>query len=119
MPYFADRVQDVTTTTGTGAITLAGTPPTGYRTFATAFGSASCTVQYCIAGATGEWEVGKGVFNGSIGLTRDAVRSSSNSNALVNFSAGNKDVFCTASSEILDNANIGYQVAQMRGQAWA
>lgn len=118
MPYFADRVQDVTTTTGTGAITLAGTPPTGYRTFATAFGSTSCTVQYCIVGGS-EWEVGKGVFNGTTGLTRDSVRSSSNSNALVNFSAGNKDVFCTASSEIIDSANVGFQVANSRGQAWA
>lgn len=119
MPYFADRVQDVTTSTGTGAITLAGTPPTGYRTFATAFGSSSLMVQYCIAGATGEFEVGKGVFNGTTGLTRDSVRASSNSNNLVNFSAGNKDVFCTASSEIIDNSNVGLQIAQIRGQAWA
>lgn len=116
MPYFADRVQDVTTTTGTGSITLAGTPPTGYRTFASAFGATSTTVQYCIAGGA-EWEVGKGVFNGTTGLTRAMVRSSSNGGALVNFSAGSKDVFCTASSEIIDNANIGLQVAQMRGQA--
>ena len=116
MPYFADRVQDVTTSTGTGAITLAGTPPTGYRTFASAFGSTSTTVQYCIAGGS-EWEVGKGVFNGTTGLTRDSVRSSSNAGALVNFSAGSKNVFCTASSEIVDNGNIGYQLAQVRGQA--
>lgn len=116
MPYFADRVQDVTTTTGTGSITLAGTPPTGYRTFASAFGATSTTVQYCIVGGS-QWEVGKGVFNGTTGLTRDMVRSSSNGGALVNFSAGSKDVFCTASSEIIDNANIGLQVAQMRGQA--
>lgn len=118
MPYFADRVQDVTTSTGTGAITLAGTPPTGYRTFATAFGSSSFMVQYCIVGGS-EWEVGKGMFNGTTGLTRDSVRSSSNGGSLVNFSAGNKDVFCTASSEIIDNANVGLQVAQIRGQAWA
>lgn len=118
MPYFADRVQDVTTTTGTGSITLAGTPPTGYRTFATAFGSASCTVQYCIAGGS-EWEVGEGTFNGTTTLTRELVRSSSNSGNLVNFSAGNKDVFCTAAAEQIDNANIGFQVANSRGQAWA
>ena len=116
MPYFADRVQDVTTTTGTGSITLAGTPPTGYRTFASAFGATSTTVQYCIVGGA-QWEVGKGVFNGTTGLTRDMVRSSSNAGALVNFSAGDKSVFCTASSEIIDNANIGLQVAQVRGQA--
>ena len=119
MPYFADRVQDVTTTTGTGSVTLAGTSPTGYRTFATAFGSSSTYVQYCIAGATGEWEVGEGTFNGTTTLTRTLVRSSSNSGNLVNFSAGNKDVFCTASAEQIGNANIGFQVANSRGQAWA
>lgn len=117
MPYFADRVQDVTTTTGTGSITLAGTPPTGFRSFAAGFGGSAVTVQYCIQGSTGEWEVGKGMFNGSTTLTRDSVRSSSAGGALVSFSAGNKDVFCTASSEILDNANVGLQYAQSRGFA--
>ena len=116
MPYFADRVQDVTTTTGTGTVTLAGTPPTGFRSFATAFGSGSTTIQYCIQGSSGEWEVGKGRYSAGT-LTRDMVRSSSNAGALVNFSAGNKDVFCTASSEIIDNANVGLQYAQSRGFA--
>lgn len=119
MAYFADRVQDVTTTTGTGSITLEGTPPTGYRTFATAFGSSSTYIQYCIAGTTGEWEVGEGTFNGTTGLTRELVRSSSNSNNLVVFSAGSKSVFCTASAKQVDNSNIGQQSANARGQAWA
>ena len=39
MAYYADRVKDTTTTTGTGAITLAESAPTGYQTFATALGS--------------------------------------------------------------------------------
>lgn len=116
MPYFADRVKDTSTTTGTGAVTLDNSAPTGFQTFATAFGSGSRVVQYCIVGGS-EWEVGKGTFNGTTGLTRDSVRSSSNSNALVNFSAGTKEVFCTASSEILDNANIGGVLAQASG--WA
>lgn len=116
MPVIADRVKDTTTSTGTGAITLSGTAPTGYQTFATAFGSGSVSVGYCIAGGT-EWEVGKGTFNGTTGLTRDTVRSSSNSNALVSFSAGTKDVFVTAPAELIDNANIGLQLAQISG--WA
>jgi hypothetical protein len=116
MPYLADRVKDTTTTTGTGAVTLSGTAPSGYQTFAAAFGSGSRVVGYCIA-AGAEWEVGKGTFNGTTGLTRDTVRSSSNANALVSFGAGTKDVFCTASAELLDNANIGMQVATQRGLA--
>ena len=116
MPRLADRTIDTTTSTGTTAITLSGTAPTGYQSFATAFGSSSLTVGYVIEG-TSEWEVGKGVFNGTTGLTRDTIRSSSNSNALVNFSAGTKSVYVTASAELLDNANIGLQSAQIRG--WA
>jgi hypothetical protein len=117
MPYLADRVKDTTTTTGTGAITLGNSAPSGYQTFATAFGSSSTWVSYCISGGA-EWEVGKGTFNGTTGLTREIVRSSSNSNALVNFSAGSKDVFCTASAELLDNANIGLQIARARYQTY-
>jgi len=116
MPYYSDRTKDTTTSTGTGAITLSGTAPTGYQSFATAFGSSSLTVGYVIEG-TSEWEVGKGTFNGTTGLTRDTIRSSSNVNALVNFSAGTKSVYIDASSEQIDNANIGYQVAQIRGLA--
>lgn len=116
MPRLADRTKDTTTSTGTGAITISGTAPTGYQTFANAYGSGSTLVPYCIVGGA-EWEVGYGTFNGTTGLTRESVHSSSNSNALVNFSAGTKDVFVTAATEILDNANIGYQVAQIRGLA--
>lgn len=114
MPYLADRVKDTTTSTGTGAVVLAGTPPTGFRTFAAAFGASPLTVPYCIQGAAGEWEVGKGTFNGTTGLVRDTVRSSSNGGALVNFSAGPKDVFATAAAELLDNANLGLIYAQAR-----
>lgn len=123
MPYFADGVKDTTTSTGTGSITLANSAPTGYQTFAAAFSqiglSGSMTVVYRIETQTtgAEWEVGKGVFNGTTGLTRDTVRSSSNSGALVNFSAGTKDVMLVASSEQIDNANIGQILAQSRG--WA
>lgn len=117
MPYFADRVKDVTSSTGTGAITLAGTPPTGFRSFATGLGAVPVVTVYCIQGATGEWEVGKGTFNGSTGLTRDVVRASSNANALVSFSAGSKDVFITANAEIIDNASLGMQYANSRGFA--
>jgi hypothetical protein len=117
MPYISDRVKDSTTTTGTGAITLSGVAASGgYKTFATAFGSSSSVVIYCIVDtANNAFEVGKGTFNGTTGLTRDTVRSSSNSDALVSFASGTKDVFCTASAELLDNANIGMQLAARLG----
>lgn len=114
MPYLADRVQETTTTTGTGAVTLAGTV-TGYRTFASAFGSGSLTVGYLIVSGS-NWEVGKGTFNGTTGLTRDTIRSSSNSGNLITLS-GTSNVFCTPSSELLDNSNTGIQLATSSGLA--
>ena len=117
MPYIADRVKDSTSTTGTGAITLSGVAATGgFKTFAQAFGSSSLVVSYCIVDtANSAFEVGKGTFNGTTGLTRETVRSSSNSDALVSFAAGTKEVFCTASAELIDNANIGMQLARSFG----
>jgi len=114
MPYLADRVQETTTTTGTGAVTLAGAV-SNYRTFSSAFGSSPLTVSYLITSGTA-WEVGKGTFNGTTGLTRETIRSSSNGGNLITLS-GTSNVFCTASAELLDNANIGMSVAQMRGMA--
>ena len=114
MPYVADRVQETTSTTGTGAVTLAGAV-SGYQTFASAFGSGARLVQYLIVSGTA-WEVGRGTFDGTTGLTRDNVRSSSNSNALITL-AGTSNVFVTASAELLDNGNIGLHVAQLRGMA--
>ena len=86
-----DRVKETTTTTGTGAITLAGAG-TGFRTFASVM-AASDTCYYTISGGA-EWEVGLGTFNTT--LTRTTVYASSNAGAAVNFSAGTKDVYITA-----------------------
>jgi len=90
----ADRVQETTTTTGTGTVTLAGAV-SGYQTFA-AVGNGNSTY-YTIAGQTGtEWEVGIGTYTTSgTTLSRTTVLSSSNSGSLVTFSAGTKNVFVT------------------------
>ena len=90
----ADRVQETTTTTGTGTITLAGAV-TGFQSFA-AVGNGNTTF-YTIADQSGSnWEVGVGTYTSSgTTLSRDTVLSSSNSGSLVNFSAGTKNVFVT------------------------
>lgn len=116
MPVVADRVRDTSTTTGTGAVTLSGTAPSGFRTFATAFGSSSTLVRYAIVGGA-EWEVGTGTFNGTTGLTRESVVASSNANALVSFSAGTKDVFSTVSAPDVEAGGNGRALALARG--WA
>jgi hypothetical protein len=90
----ADRVQETTTTTGTGTVTLAGAV-TGFQSFS-AIGNAN-TTYYTIAGiGTSEWEVGLGTYTSSgTTLSRTTVLGSSNSGSLVNFSAGTKNVFCS------------------------
>jgi hypothetical protein len=110
MAYFADRVKDTTASTGTGSITLANSAPSGFQTFATALGSSSTQVSYVIE-LNAEWEVGQGVFNGTTGLTRETVFASSNSGALVNFSAGTKNVFLTSPAPYINTngAAQGFQ----------
>lgn len=97
----ADRVKETTTTTGTGAVTLAGAV-SQFLAF-----SAVCadgdTVGYAIVGQSGtEWEVGIGKYTSSgTTLTRTTVTASSNSNAAVSFSAGTKDVFINVPAALL------------------
>ena len=88
----ADRVNETTTTAGTGTITLAGAV-TGYQSFS-AIGNGN-TTYYTIAGqGTSEWEVGIGTYTSAgTTLSRDTVLASSNAGAKVNFSAGTKNVF--------------------------
>lgn len=95
-----DRVRDTTTTTGSGAVTLAGSAPTGFVTFGSVCADGD-TVNYCIAHqSANEWEVGYGTYS-TTGptLTRTAVLNSSNAGAAVTFSAGTKDVFLTAAAD--------------------
>lgn len=88
----ADRVQETTTTTGTGTVTLAGAV-SGFQSFA-AIGNGNSTY-YTITGGS-EWEVGIGTYTSSgTTLSRTTVLSSSNAGSLVNFSAGSKNVFVT------------------------
>lgn len=101
-----DRVQETTTTTGTGTVTLAGAV-SGFQSFS-AIGNGN-TTYYAIVGTT-EWELGIGTYTSSgTTLSRDTVLSSSNSGSLVNFSAGSKNVFCTYPTErvvIADGSSI-------------
>ncbi len=88
-----DRVQDSTTTTGTGQITVDANPPPNCRSFASVLTN-NDTFPYAISHRTlSEWEDGIGTWNGSNQFTRTTVLKSSNSNSAVNFSAGTKDVY--------------------------
>lgn len=88
----ADRVKETSTTTGTGALTLAGAA-TGFRAFGDVCSNGD-TCYYVAAHQTpGEWEHGIGTWNTGGSLARTVVIASSNAGAAVNFSSGTKDVF--------------------------
>jgi len=100
-----DRVKETSTTTGTGTFTLDGAV-TGFETFSSAIGNTNTTYYAISLQGGAEFEVGLGTVSAGA-LSRDTILSSSNSDALVNFSAGTKDVFCTlpASKAVYKNAS--------------
>lgn len=100
----ADRVRETTTSTGTGAITLAGAV-SGFQSFLAGIGIGNSCF-YGISGG-GSWEVGTGTLSGATTLTRGTVLSSSNGNAPVAFAAGVKDVFVTLpASKVVTAGNV-------------
>lgn len=93
-----DRVQETTTTTGTGTITLAGAV-SGFQSFSV-IGNANTTYYAIVHQTLAEWEVGLGTYTSSgTTLSRDTILASSNSGSAVNFSAGTKNVFCTYAAD--------------------
>jgi len=90
-----DRVKETSTTTGTGPFTLDGAQ-TGFDTFAAGIGGSNTTYYAIFNQGTSEWEVGLGTLDaGATTLTRTTVLTSSNSDTVVTFTGGTKDVFCT------------------------
>jgi hypothetical protein len=90
-----DRVKEISTTTGTGTLTLGGSQ-TGFETFSAGIGASNTTYYAIYNQDTNQWEVGLGTLNaGATTLARTTVITSSNSDNLVDFTSGTKDVFCT------------------------
>lgn len=88
--HSADLVEETTTTTGTGVLTLAGAAAVGLRTFASAI-ETNRLFEYAVGqDDQAEWEVGIGYLSASTTLVRHRVTASSNAGAAVNFSAGTK-----------------------------
>lgn len=99
-----DRVRVTSTTAGTGTFTL-GSAATGYQDFSV-IGTGN-TTYYTIADQSGaNWEVGLGTYTAPNQLTRTTVYESSNSNNLVNFGSGTKDVFVTFPAEAVTTGGV-------------
>jgi len=104
-----DRVRETTAVTGTGPATLLGVALGPYQSFSSGIGDGN-TCYYCISdqGTGTNWEVGLGSYSvSSNALTRTTPLRSSNSNALVNFSTGIKDIFVVypAAKAVVQDAN--------------
>ena len=106
MGSLANRVRETSTSTGTGAFTLLGAVA-GFESFHVGFPGVNPSCYYVIEAVdaaglpTGAWEVGLGVKSVSNELTRGVI-ASSNADALVNFTAGTKNVFCSPPSSLFD-----------------
>jgi hypothetical protein len=103
----ADRVQELSNTVSTGDLILTGVVPT-YQSFAAGVGVGN-TCYYAVYNTdqtVTEWEVGVGTLSGTSTLERTTILSSSNSDLIVNFSAGTKLVYVTLPAEraVYENA---------------
>lgn len=100
-----DRVRENSVTSGTGTLTLTGSPQ-AFQTFSSAIGNGNTTYYSITETGTGNFEVGLGTV-GAGTLTRDTVLESSNAGSFVNFGSAAKDVFCTYPAEkaILGNTS--------------
>ncbi len=95
----ADRVQETSTSTGSGTISLAGAV-TGYQSFISAIGAESPCCYVIAIGS--DWETGVGIIHSGGFLSRESVLASSNSNAVVTLPAGTKNVFISRLSGMQD-----------------
>lgn len=117
------RRADTSTTTGTGALTLAGAAPTGYADLVVVGVAIEYATHYAIVAVdgsgvpTGQWESGVGRSDGSVLYRDNPKEGSSGDLTLVNFSAGTKQVFITPTSEFFEQATLGFQYAMARGFA--
>jgi len=102
-----DRVQETTTTTGTGTVTLAGAV-TGFQSFSV-IGDGN-TTYYAITSGN-DWEVGVGTYTSSgTTLSRDTILESSNAGSAITLS-GTSNVFVTYPAErSVNTEDIGVSV---------
>lgn len=102
-----DRVKETATTTGAGNFTLAGAV-SGFKAFSAVCANADVVPYAIVHQSAAEWEVGLGSWGTGNILTRTTILASSNGDAVVNFSAGTKDVFCTQPASALPEEENGY-----------
>jgi hypothetical protein len=104
----ADRVQELTTTTGLVEFALTG-PSQNFQSFSTGVGVGN-TCYYFAAqsdASLNQWEVGVGTLSGASTLQRTTILSSSTGGSKIDFAAGAKIVAVTlpASRAVYEDAS--------------
>ena len=107
-----DRVQELTTTSGTGTLTLSGAVP-GYQTFSSSIGNGNTTFYTIYDNTAQAWEVGIGTV-GAGTLARNTVLSNSlGTTALISFVGNSAFVFCTYPAEQSVNLDASDNVSPL------
>ena len=88
------RIKETTTTTGTGALTLAGAE-TGFQSIVAAIGNSNTMLYWLLDGNGVDWEMGLGTITDGTPDTfsRDTVYYSTNANAAINLSSNTHLIF--------------------------
>jgi len=94
----ADRVQETSTTSGTGTLTLSGAV-VGFQTFSTGIGNGNTTF-YTIYDLTAyDWEVGIGTVGAGTLARTTVLSNSAGTTSPISFAGNVKSVFCTYPAE--------------------
>lgn len=111
------RIEETSTTTGTGNITVSGAT-TGNQAFSARYSVGDTFPGYIEAidgsgNLTGEWETGLYTYSATNTITRTAVVYSSNADALVSFSSGSKRVFVDIDAADYSNVRNSPSLGQL------
>ena len=93
-----DRVQETSTTSGTGTLTLSGAV-SGFQTFSTAIGNGNTTFYTIYDNTAYVWEVGIGTVGAGTLARTTVLSNSSGTTSPISFAGNSKFVFCTYPSE--------------------
>jgi len=102
-----DRVWDLSITTGLGAVALAGTPPTGFRTFSSVMSNGDTCTATLVDRTTGAWETFSATYNSSGNTLTRGTWLDGSTGAHLDLTAGTKDVFLSASASTIVTTDTG------------
>jgi hypothetical protein len=107
-----DRVQEVSTTSGTGTLTLTGAV-SGFETFSTAIGNGNTTYYTIFDNTAYVWEVGIGTVGAGTLARTTVLANSSGTTSAINLAGNSSFVFCTYPAEKSVNLDASGNVSPL------